>query len=119
MAAVDPDLAGRGDVARVTYRPVAVVVNSCGILGYSAHVVLEDDGLPESECPVHGWDGPKRDRIGSPLEELTADCRCPWVPGFDLEQGPYDAFTHRRAFRKAVRGVGGRLYERTRPRGDT
>lgn len=119
----------------VSYRPVAIHVQACGLGGYTAHVVLEDDGLPDRECPVHGWDGPPRNEFGTMLvetddglrtafdvqalgkhEELR-DCVCPVTCGFDMEHGPYDAFGRKRAYRKALRGEGGKLYPRMRERG--
>lgn len=53
-------------------------------LGYSATAVLEDDG-----------EGRR-------------------VPGFDLESGPWSAWTHRRAWLRALRANGGRLWPRVR-----
>lgn len=68
------------------YRPVRIDVGR-RLLGYSALVLLQDDGLRE----------------GAPYEAQA-------FAGVDLERGPYDALTHRRAWRRALREVGGRLF---------
>lgn len=101
----------------MSYRPVAIHVTGGGLLGYSARVTLEDDGLPEKECPVHGWDGPQRDKLGTMVQvpgENLSGCACSVACGFDIECGTYDGMTHKRAWRKALRENGGTLYPRIR-----
>ncbi len=46
------------------YRPVEIRVKQIGRWTWHAVIVHHDDGLPEEECPTHGWDGPERDAMG-------------------------------------------------------
>lgn len=69
----------------MAYRLVRIHVRRHMWFAYSATAILEDDGLDENG------------------EELL-------FRGFDLEDGPYDALTHRRAWRKALRANGGKLW---------
>lgn len=91
------------------YRLVEIRVQRDG-LGYMAHAVREDDGVPDDGCPAHGFD-PPRDADGT-LLAVGDGCRCSAYCGLDLECGPYFALTHRRAWLKALRHNGGKLYLR-------
>lgn len=96
------------------YRPTSIRVRQAGRRSFYAYVVYEDDGLPDEECPVHGWD-PPREGIGTLMIDgvpwhkaprgAAADCCCSVQTGAPLEEGPYHAFTHKRAWRKARRAM--------------
>lgn len=68
----------------MTYRPVRIDVQPAWPLGYSARILLQDDGI---EWPGFGL-----------------------VRGLDMTQGPYYGWTHRRAWKKAYKAAGGRLF---------
>lgn len=108
----------------MAYRPTRIEVTGStwplfgrwGLGGFVARIILRDDGLPaRGACPVHGYEGPVRTENGTIVADRAVNgdlgrCRCSVVPGFGLEQGPYYAWTHRRAWRKALRAAGGKLY---------
>lgn len=68
------------------YRPTAIQVSKCFWGRYSAYLILCDDGMTE---------------VGG--DQLSR--------GFDLKQGPYGALTYRRAWRKAFKAAGRRLWD--------
>lgn len=68
------------------YRPAKIEVRRSALFGYAATITRKDDGLRLD---------------GSPQA----------YRGFDVEEGPFEALTHRRAFRKAFRAAGGRLWD--------
>lgn len=74
------------------YRLAQIDVRRCWP-GWTATAVLADDGLHEES--------------GEPC----------FAKGFDLEVGPYPGLTHRRAWCRALKANGGRIWDGSEDRG--